>query len=459
MKLWKKLSLMTVAVLFFTTGIAGAAVIRHSVRYNEKRTLESYERQVQSAALSLGREIDNGELERYGSAVKKSYINYVMRDYGMENYILLCDGEVLWNQSKFELTDPADDRWQWKEVESAIQKTKGQYVLVAGRSVPVTGKEKYILVLAQDISDVYGEVQRQTGLFMFSYVGGALAAIMLIFFFTRKMLLPLQSLQQAAEGISHGELDRRASVSTRDEVGAVAEAFNRMAGQVEEQVTQLSAVLEQQKMMLGSMAHEMKTPMTSIIGYSDTLLHVNVNEEHRQRAIAHIYEESRRLERLSGKLMSLVGMYENDSIHLEKTDMTALFEKVAELERYHLAQKEIYLQVDCRMQERMLDADLFESLLINLIDNAAKASKAGDTVFLEGNADRIIVRDQGCGIPAEELGHVTEAFYMVDKARSRKAGGCGLGLALCMQIAALHGAKLEIVSKIGEGTDVFVIFQ
>ena len=111
------------------------------------------------------------------------------------------------------------------------------------------------------------------------------------------------------------------------------------------------------------------------------------------------------------------------------------------------------------MGRRRVDRDLFESLLVNLIDNSARASKEGDTIFLTGERDRIVVKDQGCGIPKEEIGRVTEAFYMVDKARSRKEGGCGLGLALCARIAALHGARIMIESKLGEGTEISVVFE
>ena len=164
------------------------------------------------------------------------------------------------------------------------------------------------------------------------------------------------------------------------------------------------------------------------------------------------------MERLSSKLMNLMGLYENDSISMEEISMEALFARVAQMEKYHLEQMGMTLEVTCSMGNRRVDRDLFESLLINLIDNGAKASRPGDKIVLEGEGNRITVRDQGCGIPKEEIGRVTEAFYMVDKARSRKAGGSGLGLALCVMIARLHGAGLEIESRVGRGTAVSVIF-
>ena len=105
-----------------------------------------------------------------------------------------------------------------------------------------------------------------------------------------------------------------------------------------------------------------------------------------------------------------------------------------------------------------MNKDLMISLLTNLVDNAVKASENGSEIIMEAKEDRITVRDSGCGIPEDEISRVTEAFYMVDKARSRKAGGCGLGLALCGKIAELHGAELEITSKEGEGTEVSIIW-
>lgn len=458
MKLWKKLSLMTIAVLFVVTGISGTALLSHSAQYNEEKTLENYEQQLSSAAQALGRELDAARLGTYSAATKRSYLNYLMKKYGAEQYILLEGGETACNLTPFNLTEPAADRWTSGEAESIIQRTETQYILISGRTVPASGGGDYRLVLVKDISMVYEDIRGQAVLFAAVYLAGALIAGLLVFLFTKKMLAPLSELQHAAEDIRAGKLEKRAAIKTRDEVGIVAEAFNGMAEQIERQVTELSAVSEQRRQMLGSLAHELKTPMTSIIGYADTLLHVKVKEEQRERALLHIYEESRRLERLGSKLMSLIGMYDNDSIHMEKTNIVRLFERVAELEKYHLEEQNLKLQVSCQMEDRALDRDLFESLLVNLIDNAAKASRTGDIIFLTGKDEVIVVQDQGSGIPAAEIDRVTEAFYMVDKARSRKAGGSGLGLALCERIAQLHGAGLTIESEEGKGTRVSIRF-
>ncbi len=459
MKLWKKLSLMTVTVLMAAMAASGMAVIYRSTQYNQEKTLEGCEQQLSAAAYALGKELEYGPLEGYSEATRNSYVNYLIKKIGAEKYILVQDGKVICNLTAFELKKPEDERWNRPEGYSIIQKRGNQYIIVAGKQVPAVGKEQYRLFLVQDISELYEDMKAQALFNLAVFAGAALLSLVLIFLMTQTILHPLRKLQQAARDISEGKLTSRVDVHTKDEIGVVAKAFNRMAERIEDQVTELSQVSERRRQMLGSLAHELKTPMTSIIGYSDSLLHVNLREEQKERALQHIREECSRLERLSSKLLSLMGMYENDSIFMEDTTMKELFERVARLEEHHLQKKKLTLIWSCDMENRKVDRDLIESLLVNLIDNSAKASKEGGQIFLEGEKDRIRVRDQGCGIPEDEISRVTEAFYMVDKARSRKAGGCGLGLALASRIALLHGAELHVESKLGKGTEVSIIFR
>ena len=283
--------------------------------------------------------------------------------------------------------------------------------------------------------------------------------MLIIFLITGRLLKPLRKLQQAAADISEGRLGQRAQAGSKDEIGAMAASFNRMADRIEEQVTELEKVSAQRGMLLGSLTHELKTPMTSIIGYSDTLLHVKLSEERREQALHRIHDECRRLERLSGKLMNLIGLYDNDSIRLEETEVEDLFSRVADLEKYHLEECGMTLETRSDGQMRRLDRDLFESLLINLIDNAVKAGKEGDATRLELPEMKSASPIRQGNTARETLPALPEAFYMVDKSRSRKAGGIGLGLALCSRIAELHNASLHIESREGEGTRVTVVFQ
>lgn len=459
MKLWHKLALVTVMTFAVTSVVLGLTVIYRSALYNKEKTLENYEQQLRTTAYALAGELQNSPVESYREATKNSYLNFLIRRYDASKYILTEDGQVVCNETPFELTESLDESFNGNEAFSMIQKNDKKAVLIAGKKVPVSGNREYELILVKDISPLYRDISEQTYFCLLLCLIMAVIAVLIVFLVTGRILKPLKELQKAAEDLSGGRLGRRAAVHSGDEVGMLAKAFNSMAEKIEDQVTELQAEAERQKLMLGSLAHELKTPMTSIIGYSDSLLHVRLKEEQKERALVHIYEESKRLERLSGKLMSLIGMYDNDRISMKKTDMKKLFEQVAELEAYHLLQKEIRLIWFCEMEDRRLDEDLFTSLLINLIDNAIKASEKGAAITLTGRENVIFVRDQGCGIPKEELARVTEAFYMVDKARSRKEGGSGLGLALCSRIAELHSAKLRIESELTKGTTVFITFD
>ena len=211
---------------------------------------------------------------------------------------------------------------------------------------------------------------------------------------------------------------------------------------------------------MGSLAHELKTPMTSILGYADTLLTVRLQRQQQERALSYISSECRRLSRLSVKMLELTGLYETGEARFAPTEnsVKAFLEDSRQLNLCRLKEKNICLELQCEPADlkKNFDRDLMLSLVNNFIDNAVKASADNSRLILEATAEKLMVRDFGKGIPAEDLDKVTEAFYMVDKSRSRANGSVGLGLALCKKIADIHGFQLKIESEIGKGTCVFI---
>lgn len=459
MKLSTKISLVTVVTLLLATGIFGAIVIYRTAVYSLEQTIENYEQQVRATSYALGQEMSDNELLTYSEATRKSFINYLLKKYGSNKYIMIKEGQIVCNLTDFELVEKDSGRWSSDDVTHVIQNLEGARILIMGRNIKVEPSGDYQLLMVSDISSMYEDIAKQALLFIGIYLAVALTAAMAVSVMVRRTLRPLKRLQRAAAGISRGELDRRVRVESRDELGMVGTAFNQMAEQVENQVRELEDVSERRKQLLGSLTHELKTPMTSIIGYSDTLLHVKISEDQQKKALVHINSECKRLERLSGKLMNLIGMYDNETVAMEYYPVQKLFKRVEVLEGYHLKEKGMYLVMSCSMGELLMDVDLMESLMVNLIDNAMKACKEGDTIDVIAVGNQIVVRDCGKGIPADEIPKITEAFYMVDKSRSKKAGGIGLGLALCKQIAYLHNARLQIESTEGVGTSIHVIFD
>lgn len=219
----------------------------------------------------------------------------------------------------------------------------------------------------------------------------------------------------------------------------------------------LQAINEAQRQLIGSMSHELKTPLTAIKGYSETLLGVKLSKEQEEKALGYIHQESGRLSRLSEKMMELTKLYDPEcKVELQEFPVEKLFGAVEDSVRHRLTETGIALvrEGDYQGKRRCLDADLMTSFLINLINNSIMASGAGSHIYLGADSHSLWVRDEGCGIPPEEVDKVRKAFYRVDKSRSRKSGNMGLGLALCEQIAAVHHGHMEIESKVGEGTKI-----
>ena len=209
---------------------------------------------------------------------------------------------------------------------------------------------------------------------------------------------------------------------------------------------------------MGSFAHEAKTPLTSIIGYGDMLRSRQLGEEERMLAADYIFSEGKRLEALSQKLLDLI-VLQNRDFPLRRTGMRMLFESIAGIIFPILKDTGIRFHWEAEDETIMVEPDLMKTMILNLIDNARKAVGSDGTIRLSGArvaADRycITVEDNGKGIPEQEISRITEAFYMVDKSRTRASGGAGLGLAICHEIAKLHGGEMRFESKLELGTKV-----
>lgn len=461
MKLWKKISLLTAAVLFFAMGIFGGAILYESWQYNQNQTINSWYQQIRVNSYVIAQEINNNPLSRFSEVTRKSFLNYTVKRYGGTDYILLKNGREVVNLTGYSLAEGEEKRFLTGDPEYVLQRTDGVHLLVMGMVLNTEKKAsiKYQLVLVKDISSLYVERSKQLWLFIILYIVVIFFAVDIVFWLVRMVLKPLAELETTAMAISMGDWRRRIRIRRNDEIGKVSTAFNQMADQLENQMAELEDVSERRRQLLGSLTHELKTPMTSIIGYSDTLLHVKISGEQQKKALVHINSECRRLERLSGKMMTLIGLYDEERIHKTVCQVDELIRKVADLERYHMQDSGMELLASSEKWEAEMDVDLMESLLVNLLDNAIKASAEGSVIELRGEKGKIWVKDFGKGIPAEEIPKITEAFYMVDKSRSRKAGGIGMGLALCQKIAEIHHAKLEIESVLGKWTRISVVFQ
>ncbi len=232
--------------------------------------------------------------------------------------------------------------------------------------------------------------------------------------------------------------------------------------ELESAISNLEDVANRREEFIASFAHELKTPLTAIIGYADMLRSKEMTPKSRFTAAGYIFSEGKRLEALSLKLMDII-VAGKQGFELKQYEVGYFIRSIAAVTVPSLSNDGITLDMRWEPGEIKVEPDLFKTLMINLVDNARKASKKNDIIELFGKAEKdgysLYVRDHGRGMKKEELSKITEPFYMIDKSRSRAQNGAGLGLALCQRIAELHSTTLEYESEPGKGTTVRIFLK
>lgn len=338
------------------------------------------------------------------------------------------------------------------ELSFAMRETEGENFILVYDLVR-QGETAVYLVTKTDISLAVAEQKKLAVYFRNLCLVILGVGFPLIFVLSGMLAGSIKKVGRAAKRIAEGSYEERIRVSGQDEVAELAADFNRMAEKVEEKIAELSNVAREKEDFAANFAHELKTPLTSVIGYADMLCQRKLPEEQVKSAAGYILQEGLRLESLSLKLMDLF-VLEKQDFCLEVFSVQDMF---ANLEQgLRLACEKHGARLHLEMEEGRLaaDYDFFQTMLLNLADNALKADCRN--IWLTGsrteNRYEIKLADDGKGIPKEELGRITEAFYMVDKSRARKQHGAGLGLALVQKIAKLHKASLRIESDGETGT-------
>lgn len=294
---------------------------------------------------------------------------------------------------------------------------------------------------------------------VFILLGSAVIFIFLIGFGVFKgighIMKPLKELQNAAEKMAVGDYETRVKVNSKDEIGQLGETFNKMATSIQQED-------ESQKQFLATVSHELRTPISYVKGYGEALEHGFIEESQRQETLALIVREANRLEKLTNELLQLSrAANQTDSITLYPLPLAETIREVVRITEQQAKQKKITLLTDIE-EDIIINADeeKIKQIFINLVENALRYSEENTEVMIrskkEGKLAVITVQDHGIGIPKEDLPHITERFYRVNKARSRSDGGTGLGLSIVDQLVKYQNGTMGITSTLGIGTIVTI---
>jgi hypothetical protein len=450
-----------VVLLGLSFGLGGTILIHRSFKTSLSSTIDSdllnYE-SIQSTLLiavdtnSVSSYIDMSniinQLSAQGNSNRK---NIILRNSDME-VVSIMNSSFTYKEMK-----PSDEN----TCNSIIWRENNNYYLQLCSSMDINTENLDIsqMDIVYDITSVYAARAQEQNTFrlllIVIFVVGSITSMIAASLLTK----PLEKLSSLAQHISHGDYSARLHIHSGDEIEALANDFNNMADTIEDNISELHFSMEKQEQFMGSFAHELKTPMTSIIGYADLLRSQNMSEDETNEAANYIFSEGKRLESLSLKLLDLLVVKNQETI-LTPTDPALAVRNVINVMKPELAKEHITLKSSCRKGCCMMDIDLFQSLIINIIDNARKAIDDNGLIHVAGTVRDdnyvIIIKDNGRGMPPEEITRISEAFYRIDKSRSRAQGGAGLGLAICSKIAEIHQAKIKYKSAVGRGTVVTI---
>ena len=465
MRIAGKVALATLSVLVVFFGAGGSLLVGLAFRSSLSREIDVAQEELQMLRLSyeavcLARGVTTENLLREGRGVAR-VLEENRYFAGRQFRVTTESGRTVYStlevpSDQVLLGEIGEDTWGYSIRRDA---DSGQVLIHCADTIALADGTLY-LECARDISGLFADRETYYRIYRYLLLAVAAAAGGVLFLTSSWLTRPIRELGRTAGRLAAGDYASRAEVRGSDEVSELAESFNRMADAVEKNVQALSDAAQRQEEFTADFVHELKTPLTAIIGYADMLRGGALSQEQTRKAAGYIFSEGKRLERLSLTLMDLL-VAGHGAVEVREVDMEALCRQAAEAARPAMEARGVEMKVRAQAGALRGSESLLKTLLLNLLDNARKASPPGQTVTLAGAPEeggyRLTVADRGRGIPERDLEKITEAFYMVDKSRSRAEGGAGLGLALCKTIAAFHGGALRFASQEGEGTTVEVM--
>lgn len=460
------LIIMTLIVAFMV--VVGAFLL-HGVRsfylsefYQQMQAVFSNE----ELADSLRAAADSDNAASAISEILKANIGRLGIDSGTRNYYILdgTTGEYLTGSNNPDggITNTANILTAMTGKEGYASDASADFMDVA---IPLEGEDgSYIVYIIDNKTTVQNLNKDLSRIILEAMVIGLIISALMSLLLAKTLVMPLQELTKAAENVASGDFEHKVDNPSRDEIGVLTQTFNDMAETLEDTLDDLKKSEQMRKEFVANVSHELRTPITSVKSYSETLLDdPNMNPEMREKFLHVIVNESDRMSKIVQDLLTL-SRFDAGSIEFEFTKFS--FEKsvrdvysAMRLEAQN-HKHEFTLEFIDPMPDIVGDQGRIEQVLMNMVSNAIKYTKNGGRIKMTaGVKDGQVwcsVRDNGIGIPKQDVENVFDRFYRVDKARSRESGGTGLGLSIANEIVLRHNGTLKLDSKVGRGTVITV---
>jgi len=463
MKFTFKIIISVITIISIIFSIAGVTMCKQNFTHSLENTIN----QNIDNHLLIRYGIENNTIENIdenGAISDKKIIEYarnlILYLENNKNFSIYSNNNVIYSNLEIDLTDEdLNFLNNSKQIKYLLKDINNKRYMIIGSSLEIN-TNKITFLSEYDITDVFIERDRQIKDFCKIDISIIVISLITIGILSIFLTKPIIKLNELSKEIAKGKYDERIHINSNDEIGELSESFNIMIEAVENKIKELELLIKQREDFITNFNHELKNPMTSIIGYADILRSNKYDYEVKIRAANYIFNEGKRLEVLARKLMDLMEL-SNENIKFEKIDITNFASKISNDLKDNLG--EIELEVNIEEAKVLGDKSLLEDCIRNLIDNSKKANPKDNKIIFLGKKQNekycISIIDKGVGIPEEDLPKVQDCFYMVDKMRAKNNGRNGVGLSLCKKIAEIHGSNLEIESVLGQGTKVSIYLE
>lgn len=391
-----------------------------------------------------------GPLEKieFSSAPANQNVDVSVQVWGLDDKLQIGYGSLGQNRQAF-------DKYNKRTTRAIYQEASFNGIHLRVLSIPLKLKNKDQIIAVMQIASRLDtvEVAREylVAVMVVIWIYGVITAGVASSFTVGRALEPLKSIVETAEHINRADdLSRRipSQGTEEDEIGSLIKTFNQT-------LEKLELLFTSQQRFLADVSHELRTPLTVIKGNVDLMRRMKQFDE---ESLAGIDQEAGRLTRLVGGLLMLAQAESGKlPLNLRPVELDMLVTEVFQ-EMHVLAGGKVHVHLsDIDQLVVNGDRDRLKQVLINLVANAIQYTPQDGDVFISlskvGDQARIICRDTGPGIPAEDLPHIFERFYRAEKSRTRsRTTGFGLGLSITKWIVEHHGGHIEVISKEGEGT-------
>ncbi len=321
-------------------------------------------------------------------------------------------------------------------------------------SAPITGNYRThgYVVIHLPMEEVQSSANEILNIVYITFGIVFLLSLSILLVFGLIVYRPLKAITEGARQFADGTLSYRIRISSRDEMGYLADTMNYMADCLERSE-------EDERKFIQNVSHDFRSPLTSIKGFLEAILDGTIPTEMREKYLRRVIDEAERLTKLTQGMLTLNSLDSGRRLSRSNFDINRTIRATAESFEVQCTEKKLHFNLRFDVEQEMVFANYekIQQVLYNLTDNAIKFSDVGGEIDIQSYENRgrvfVSVKDHGCGISKKDRGRVFDRFYKSDQSRGKDKKGTGLGLSIVREIIQAHGENIDLISTEGVGSE------